>query len=77
MFCRVGAKMGPRSMFFGQVGDLGGHLGAKMAPRIFPRRVQSGGDGWDLDGPGSAGGRAVAVGEGGRDKSLPGLTLIL
>ena len=35
MFCRVGAKTAPRSTFFAQVGDLGGHLGAKMGPTIF------------------------------------------
>ena len=64
MFCRVGAKTGPRSTFFAQVGDLGGHLGAKMAARNFPRRVQSGGDGQRSDEPGSAGGRGVAVGGG-------------
>ena len=27
MFCRVGAKTGPRSTFFAEVGDLGGAIG--------------------------------------------------
>ena len=36
-------KMGPRWTMFGQVGDLGVHLGAKIGQQEFQRRVQRSG----------------------------------
>ena len=39
-----GAKRGQKFKIFGQVGDLGGHFGAKRGPRNFPRRIQSRGN---------------------------------
>ena len=39
MLCGDGAKRGKKSKIFGQVGDLGGHFGAKRGPKIFPRRA--------------------------------------
>ena len=47
---------------FGQVGDLGGHLGAKMGPENFQKNFQSRGKWKDLEEMGSAGGRGVSSG---------------
>ena len=47
---------------FGQVGDLGGHLGAKMGPDFFKKNFRSRGKWEALDRLGSAGGRGVSSG---------------
>ena len=62
MFCRVGAKTGPRSTFFAQVGDLGGHLGAKMGPDFFQKNFRSRGGPPTREEAGVAGGRGVSSG---------------
>ena len=47
---------------FGQVGDLGGHLGAKMGPIFFQKNFGSRGERETLEEPGLAGGRGVSSG---------------
>ena len=47
---------------FGQVGDLGGHLGAKVGPKTLKKNFQSRRKWEDLDRLGSAGGGGVSSG---------------
>ena len=47
---------------FGQVGDLGGHLGAKMGPDFLQKNFRSRGGPPELDRLGVAGGRGVSSG---------------
>ena len=62
----IGPKMrrqeGYKMTDFGQVGDLGGHLGAKMGPTNFQKNFRRSWEREDLDRPGSAGGRGVSSG---------------
>ena len=47
---------------FGQVGDLGGHLGAKMGPDFFQKNFRSRWEWENRDRAGVAGGRGVSSG---------------
>ena len=59
---RYCAQDGYKMDDFGQVGDLGGHLGAKMAPTFLQKNFRSRGARETRDRPGVAGGRGVSSG---------------
>ena len=56
------AQDGSKMEDFRQVGDLGGHLGAKMGPTNFQKNFRSRGERPTRDRPGAAGGGGVSSG---------------